>query len=351
MRIKRLVNAIFMSLLLVSCSSNTSSSQEFSETNKVLVTVSYTNPVFTKKVFPDPSILRDDDGRYWAFSTEGDYAMSEDLVNWEYMGNILMTAGSPNWATNGAHLWAPDIQKIGDKYICYYSMSTWGDPNPGIGFAYCEDLYEGFWIDGGKLFLSSEIGVANSIDPMVYAEDDVVYMYFGSFNGIYVIELEPDGMSLYGDSIEYARFSKKLLTWPYEGSYVVKRNGYYYLYLSEGSCCNSLGSTYNVQVFRGESPLGPFYNHLGQSAENSSGYPVIRSNHEFIGPGHNAVTTDDNGNDFLVYHSYSQDYPSKRMLCIDKLVYDEDGWPSVDTFSPSYEEVKDGPQVYIKATK
>ena len=351
MKISKIIKLVFLYSLLTSCSAINNSNDSNNNINKTLITVSYTNPVFTVKEFPDPSILKDEDGRYWAFCTGGDYAVSEDLVNWEYMGNFLMTAGSPLWGTTGAHLWAPDIQKIGDKYICYYSLSKWGDPNPGIGLAYCEDLDEGIWHDGGKLFLSSEIGVDNSIDPMVYAEDDVVYMYFGSFNGIYVIELESDGLSLYGDSIEYARFSKKLLTWPYEGSYLVKRNDWYYLYLSEGSCCNSLGSTYNVQVFRGETPLGPFYNHLGQTSEEGRGYPVIRSNHEFVGPGHNAVTTDDAGNDYLIYHSYSQKYPSKRMLCIDKLEYDEDGWPSVEFLSPSYEEVKEGPSVYIEATK
>ena len=348
MNIKKVLKFFFLTILLTSCSQKNDSTN-MQENNKVLVTVSYQNPVFTKKVFPDPSILRDDDGRYWAFSTEGDYAVSNDLVNWDYMGNILMTAGSPNWGTNGAHLWAPDIQKINDKYICYYSLSTWGDPNPGIGFAYCDDLEEGDWTNGGKLFLSSEIGVANSIDPMVYKEDDVVYMYFGSFNGIYVIELEEDGMSLYGDSLEYARFSKKYLTTPYEGAYLVKRNDVYYLYLSEGSCCNSLGSTYNVQVFKGESPLGPFYNHKGESSEYASGYPVLKSNHYYVGPGHNAIATDDAGNDYIIYHSYSQKYPSKRMLCIDKLEYDEDGWPSVNNFSPSIEKVEDGPKIYIEA--
>lgn len=348
MLINQTFKLLFLSLILVSCSSKNSFNVSSNE-EKTLVTMSYINPVLTTKSFPDPSILRDDDGRYWTFATEGDYAVSEDLVNWEYMGNILMTAGSPNWATNGAHLWAPDIQKINDKYICYYSMSTWGDPNPGIGYAYCENLDEGYWTDGGKLFLSSEIGVNNSIDPMVYKEGEYVYMYFGSFNGIYVIELEEDGMGLLDNSIDYARVTKKFITWPYEGSYLVKRNDYYYLYLSRGSCCNSLGSTYNVVVYRGESPVGPFYNHKGELAENGEGYLVIQSNQEFIGPGHNAVTNDDEGNDYLIYHSYSQKYPSKRMLCIDKLIYDEDGWPYVDTFSPSYTKVEDGPKVYITA--
>ena len=315
--------------------------------NRTLTNVPYSNPVFTLKEFPDPSIIRDDQGRFWAFCTEGDYALSYDLVNWSYWGNIIMEAGSPSWPTNGAHLWAPDIQKIKDKYICYYSMSKWDDPNPGIGFAYTDDLYEANWQDGGKLFLSSEIGVNNSIDPMVLCVDDLVYMYWGSFNGIYVIELESDGMSLLGDNLNYAKVTKKLLTWPYEGAYVYFKNGYYYLYLSQGGCCNSLGSSYNVVVYRSTNPTGPFLNHLGQDALNAPGYQVINKNHEFVGPGHNDVITDDAGNDYLIYHSYSQKYPDKRMLCIDKLIYDEDGWPSVETVSPSYQKVEDGPKILL----
>lgn len=332
---------ITLTIMMSSC--NTSNNEE----KKELITTPYTNPVFTVKEFPDPSIFRDDDGKYWAFSTEGDYAMSYDLVNWQYSGNIIMSAGSPDWATNGAHLWAPDIQKINSNYICYYSMSKWDDPNPGIGFAYTDDINEGDWEDGGKLFLSSEIGVNNSIDPMVLCDDEFVYMFWGSFNGIYVIELESDGMSLLGNNLEYARKTKKLLTWPYEGAYVYKKNDYYYLYLSQGGCCNSLGSTYNVVVYRSKKATGPYVNHLGQSADGNPGYPVINKNSKFIGPGHNDVISDDAGNDYLVYHSYSTKYPDKRMLCIDKIVYDEDGWPSVETISPSYEKVEDGPKVLL----
>lgn len=314
---------------------------------KTLETIGYQNPVFTLKEFPDPSVFRDDDGKYWAFATEGDYAMSYDLVHWEYSGNVIMSAGSPNWATNGAHLWAPDIQKINNRYICYYSMSKWDDPNPGIGFAYTDDINEGYWTDGGKLFLSSEIGVHNSIDPMVLCVDEYVYMYWGSFNGIFVIELESDGMSLLGNSLKYANISKKLLAWSYEGAYVHYKNGFYYLFLSQGGCCNSLGSSYNVVVYRSESPTGPFVNQFGQDALNAQGYQVIDKNYEFIGPGHNDVISDDAGDDYLVYHSYSRKYPDKRMMCIDKLIYDEHGWPSVETISPSYDYIDEGPKILL----
>ena len=85
---------LFLTILAVTISISSCTNSEV----KTLQTIGYTNPVFTVKEFPDPSVFRDDDGKYWAFATEGDYAMSYDLVNWEYSGNIIMSAGSPNWA-------------------------------------------------------------------------------------------------------------------------------------------------------------------------------------------------------------------------------------------------------------
>jgi len=62
-------------------------------------------------------------------------------------------------------LWAPDINKIGDKYVLYYSMSVWGgELTCGIGCA-TADKPEGPFTDHGKMFRSNEINVQNSIDP------------------------------------------------------------------------------------------------------------------------------------------------------------------------------------------
>jgi beta-xylosidase len=65
---------------------------------------------------------------------------------------------------------------------------------------------------------------------------------------------------------------------------------------------------------------------------------VLQGNATFAGPGHNAeIITDDNGDDFLLYHSYLRDEPSKgRVLCMDKLVW-KDGWPTVQGLEPSAE--------------
>ena len=51
--------------------------------------------------------------------------------------------------------------------------------------------------DKGKLFISNEIGVQNSIDPFYIEEDGHKYLFWGSFRGIYGIELSDDGSKAY----------------------------------------------------------------------------------------------------------------------------------------------------------
>src|SRR5690606_7664996 len=142
---------------------------------------------------------------------------------------------------------------------------------PGVGVA-TADHPVGPWTDQGKLFTSSEIGVNNSIDPNVFFDEDgKLYMVWGSFRGIYGIELTEDGLGLKG-GLEYAKENKVHLagtptaspfsTQTYEGAYVIYRNGYYYMFLSTGTCCNGHNSTYNVRVGRSADPLGTYVDHL-----------------------------------------------------------------------------------------
>ena len=57
------------------------------------------------------------------------------MVNWYYVGTAFTDATRPNFEPKG-RIWAPDINKIGDKYVMYYSMSTWGGEwTCGIGIA------------------------------------------------------------------------------------------------------------------------------------------------------------------------------------------------------------------------
>ena len=60
---------------------------------------------------------------------------STDLIHWTEIGTAFTEATRPTFEPGGG-IWAPDINKIGKKYVMYYSMSKWGGEwTCGIGVA------------------------------------------------------------------------------------------------------------------------------------------------------------------------------------------------------------------------
>lgn len=304
----------------------------------------YTNPVYTDATGADPHIIRYDN-TFYVYVTGGILLKSDDMVHWTNLGSVI---DKPTWGTENAGIWAPDIVKIGNQFLLYYSLSTWGDSNPGIGVASASHP-EGPWTDHGKLFNSEEIGVNNSIDPTVFVgQDDNVYMIWGSMRGNYGIELSSDGLSV-KNGIAYANENKVHIAgydtsigWSgdtYEGQYVIFKDGYYYLFLSSGSCCDGLNSNYHVRVGRSENPLGPYID--DENRDMLSGYRgsiVVQGSSKMVGPGHNSIIIDDEGTYWLVYHVYRTDdgiTHNGRQVAIDPLVWGDDGWPYVKNLMPS----------------
>ncbi len=310
----------------------------------------YTNPVFTP-VLADPSVVAAE-GYFYAYGTEdnwgnaGGYHLvpiirSQDLVNWTFVSDALRL--KPNWKEAGG-IWAPDVTAVDGEYYMYYSFSTWGDPNPGIGLAIAESP-TGPFTDHGKLFSSEEIGVANSIDPFYIEEAGKKYLFWGSFRGIYAIALTQDGKGVTGEKIPIAYTHL-------EGAYVYKKENYYYLFASEGSCCNGANSTYRVRVGRATALLGPYVDKQGnQLTDGAFGEVILQTNVEdygFAGPGHNAeIITDTEGTDWMLYHAIKKSNPylengtNRRSLMLDKLVW-EAGWPTIQNQQPSLTQ-QEGP--------
>jgi len=325
-----------------SYSSLVTSSKEYEVRRKT-----YTNSPYNYD-FPDPAVIYDDNtNSYWAYGTGGKILQSFDLVNWSAKNNVFTVF--PQWGSQDAGVWAPDIQKINGQYVYYYSLSRWGDDNPGIGFA-TAPRPNGPWTDKGELFRSLSIGVNNSIDPNVFtAQDGRVFMVWGSMRGNFIVELSRDGLRLIdgtpeiaADNLYHVAGLSTEIGWTvgtYEGSYVVYREGFYYLFLSTGTCCEGLNSTYKLVVSRSTSPTGPYVDAYGNDMRQSNvGTPVISSNTHFVGTGHNSVLTDAAGDTWIVYHAYPVEEANKRVLMMDKLLWDESGWPYIENGTPSYTE-------------
>ncbi|HZJ89348.1 MAG TPA: family 43 glycosylhydrolase [Bacilli bacterium] len=305
----------------------------------------YQNVLYANGEFADPTIAYDEEeNAYYLFATGGKMLKSYDLVKWYSYGNAF--SSTPNWGTPGAGLWAPDVTKVGDLYVMYYSLSTWGDSNPGIGIATAERP-GGPWVDRGELFRSQAIGVNNSIDAHAFvAQTGQVYLVWGSMRGNYIVELTSDGLAFKGGSVEWARFNKTKVAgldttigWSvgtYEGAYMLYKDGYYYLMLSTGTCCDGVNSSYKVVTGRSTSPTGPFYDKNNRDMNNEFvGHLIVEGNEEFFGPGHHTVLQDQKGNYFMYYHTYTPEYTNYRVLILDELHFDSEGWPYVTGHVPS----------------
>ena len=325
------------------------------EMEKQYVTKKYSNPIFTSSELADPSIIYcEEDNCYYILSTGGKVLKSKNMVYWYPRNNAFSPL--PSWGTPGAGLWAPDIQYIKGQYVMYYSLSTWGDSNPGIGVATAPHP-EGPWTDKGKLFTSNEISVNNSIDPMVYVDfDNKVYMVWGSMRGNYMVELSEDGLSL-KNGINYANQNKIRVAgkethyqWDvntYEGAYIIYENGYYYLFLSMGTCCEGLNSSYKVVVGRSRQITGPYLDHnLKDMKTPNAGKVVLDKGDYFVGSGHNSIIKDQNGDYFIYYHTYSLDEIAYRVLAMDYMYFDEEGWPCVKDNKASQGQQEKGPTTF-----
>ncbi len=301
-----------------------------SRSDKAPILKTYNNPVLDRDA-PDPTAIRAQDGKFYVYTTERDgntpVYESSDLVTWYYVGGIYPDGGRPNFVSGGG-LWAPDINYVDGKYILYYSMSVWGGEwDCGIGCA-TSDSPTGPFTDHGKMFISKEIGVQNSIDPVLFVEDGRKYLAWGSFHGIYITELTEDGLSV-ADPTDLIQIAGTA----YEGTYIHKRDGYYYLFASTGACCNGLNSTYKTVVGRSKSLFGPYVDKKGNQMLKNYHEVLLENSNKVVGPGHDSqIITDDAGQDWIFYHGYttSDGGNGGRKLFLDK-VYWVDGWPRIGT--------------------
>jgi arabinan endo-1,5-alpha-L-arabinosidase len=298
-------------------------------------TATYQNPVVTP-VAADPTIIRAPDGTYYLYATQDAWAdgdgwhylpifKSDNLVDWTFVHDAL--DGLPTWGGDDGYLWAPDVSRHEDTYYLYFSRIRPGE-GPCIGLATADDP-EGPWREIGRpVFCSGDVGVPNSIDPFVWYEDGTRTMIWGSFRGIYAVELNGNGTAPAGSKVQLAddRF---------EGAYVEKHGGSYYLFVSAGTCCEGANSTYEVQVGRSDSLTGPYVDKEGDDLRNGGGTRILDGTRTWVGPGHNSIATDDAGHDWMVYHAIPRDDPrlsngiNRRPTLIDRIRW-EDGWPVIN---------------------
>ena len=293
----------------------------------------FKNPIINVSL-PDPSVIKASDGYFYLYATEDIRNLpiykSKDLIKWEYVGTAFTNENRPSPVGTGM-LWAPNINIIDGVYTLYYSLGFWGQGSKcSIGVALA-DKPEGPFVDYGTVVHSKDIGVHNSIDPFMIEEDGKKYLFWGSLYGIYAIELTDNGLK-----VKEGAKPIKITGNSVEGSYIYKRNGYYYYFGSRGRCCEGANSNYHVIYGRAESLLGPYYTQSGKKLLDGNYDTLLKGNSFVAGPGHHArFIKDDDGQEWIIYHGYLMSDPDNgRVIFMDPL-YWKDDWPYMKDGVPS----------------
>ena len=121
-----------------------------------------------------------------------------------------------------------------------------------------------------------------------------------------------------------------------EASYVHEHEGYFYLFVNWGRCCNGVESTYNIRVGRSEKPLGPYIDKSGKDMRKGGGSLFLDERRYQIGPGHTGIWTDENGQDFVSFHFYDRRRDGAPWVAERELEWNN-GWPKVGKIKNTFQ--------------
>lgn len=293
----------------------------------------YPNPgrVTGDIVTHDPTMIRTSSGQYLLYATGGGISSKTSGDRTAFRNGADAFSSKPSWWRNYSSVpeaWAPDISYHGGKYLMYYSVSSFGSQNSAIGLATSTTGQPGSWTDQGIVYTSSSSTDYNAIDPNLFVNDDGKWwLSFGSWwTGIKMIQINPStGKQLSSNTTRYSLASRPTGTKAVEAPYIVKRNGYYYLFASYDTCCAGTSSTYKVKVGRATSITGPYRDKNGVAMMNNGGTPVLESHGRYIGPGGQSIMNDADG-DLIVYHYYDGQDNGTPKLGVNLLNWSS-GWP------------------------
>ncbi|KAG5912738.1 hypothetical protein E4U42_001924, partial [Claviceps africana] len=239
------------------------------------------------------------DNEHWVYPTSSlpydqqtylDAFSSPDLVHWTRHRNVLV-ASDFSWVRRA--IWAPaPIARHGRYYLYFGANDIQSDAElGGIGVGVA-DRPGGPYRDAiGRPLIGRYVHGAQPIDQDVFVDDDgQAYIYYGGHGHANVAKLNDDMTSLgaFDDGTVFREITPDRYV---EGIQMLKRNGTYYLFWSEGGWG---GPDYAVSYAMSASPTGPFAR-LGKILQQDAAVAT--------GSGHNGVMRVP-GSDtyYIVYH-------------------------------------------------
>jgi arabinan endo-1,5-alpha-L-arabinosidase len=301
----------------------------------------------------DPSVAKD--GNTWyVFSTnngperKGELPVrcSRDLHQWKRCGYVFPRI--PDWIQKESpgtkELWAPDVSYFKGEFHLYYAFSLFGKNTSGIALVTNKTLDPASpnfrWVDRGLVLRSRAEDDFNAIDPnLVMDEQGIAWLSFGSFwSGIKMRRIDPKtGLLSTEDSKVYSLAARKRPAsvpppkpglpgdWQaIEAPFVIRHEGFYYLFVSFDLCCRGTKSNYKTTVGRSRNVTGPYLDANGTPMLDGGGTLLLGGNKRWIGPGGASLLQQKDG-DLIVYHAYDET-TGQPWLQISTLAW-EDGWP------------------------
>ena len=227
-----------------------------------------------------------------------------------------------------------------------YSCSTFGKNGSAIGLLTNKTLnpasldYQ--WEDCGAVVVSKENRDNwNAIDPNIVIDDnDQPWVVWGSFwDGIQMARLDST-MHLASKPVTIARrhapgckdaepnpTSKYAGTNAIEAPFIMKHDGWYYLFVSWDYCCRGEKSNYRVAVGRSRNVEGPYTDREGKDMRLGGGTLFAEGDHQtFEAMGH-CSAYNFNGQDLFLCHGYSVGLKGASVLIQKEIRWTDDGWP------------------------
>jgi xylan 1,4-beta-xylosidase len=286
----------------------------------------YQNPVLAGD-HPDPSILKDGDIYYAAFSSF-DYSpglplwQSRDLVNWAPVGTALpMPLGS---------VYAPDLVKHGDRYFIYFPVLNYrlgpsglpmlkpGRPLTAVYVIHAPSMH-------GPWSLPVDLKIAGAIDPgHAVGEDGKRYLFLNEGRRI---RLTDDGLATDGKLETVYAGWKYPADWvvegyTLEGPKISRRAGWFYMTSAVGGT-GGPPTGHMVIVARSRSINGPW--------QDCPHNPIVRTqsiDEPWWSRGHATIVEGPGGSYWLAYHGIEKNRRTLgRQLLLEPMTWTSDGWP------------------------
>lgn len=300
------------------------------------------NPVL-RGFHPDPSLIRVKDTYYMASSTFEWWPgvrihTSKDLVHWKLLTYPLQEKRLLNmWGEpDSGGIWAPDLSYDNGTFYLVYTdvkvndgaykdcinylitakdiMGPWSDPVVLNCAGFDASLFHD---DNGKKYLVNQYW-----DPRSFHHP---------FYGIMCTEYSENEQKLIGEPFVIYKGTNDRFT---EGPHLYKINGYYYLFVAQG------GTVYAHQerVARAESLQDTFETQPGEPMLTTLDAPF----HPIQKAGHGSLVQTPSGEWYFAHlmgrplHHHTESIAENRGWCplgretgIQKLVWDDNGWPRI----------------------